>query len=106
MKIIKVIPSGSPLHLLYARATTPARRELLGVMLHTGRIEDMVCGGAFHLLCDIEKSGGLYRIVIDTDRETASEIIQIAEMAYNRQFRKFALSKPQVVKYRRLTEKL
>ena len=94
MKIIKVMETKWDINVLYENATSKAKRGLLGYMIKTGRSDDLIFGGAFALLRDIESCHGIYRLKIQSANHR--EIIAIAEVAQNGGFDKFAISKMEI----------
>ena len=93
MKTIKVMETKWDVLPLYEAATTKARRGLLGYMIKTGRSDDLIFGGAFSLLRDIEECHGLYRLKLYGNYK---EIAYITEVAQNGGFDKFAISKMEI----------
>ena len=93
MKTIKVMETKWDVLPLYEAATTKARRGLLGYMIKTGRSDDLIFGGAFSLLMEIENCPGLYRLKLYGNYK---EIAYITEVAQNGGFDKFAISKSEI----------
>ena len=97
MTIIHVSEMGWDIKSLYSNADTKAKRGLMGYMMRTGRSDDLVFGGAFALVRDIEAyscHGNVYKLSICSPR--AKEIIAIAETAMAGGFDKFAFSKREI----------
>ena len=93
MKTIKVMETKWDILPLYQAAITKASRGLLGYMIKTGRSDDLIFGGAFSLLREIESCHGLYRLKLHGNYK---EIIYITEIAQNGGFDKFAISKTEI----------
>lgn len=94
MKTICINETGWDLHLLYREAIqTKARRGLFGYMLRTGRTDNLIFGGAFHLLKQLEPVWGKEAYSLRSETPAARDIIAVAEVALAGGFDKFALSK-------------
>ena len=92
MKIIRVMETASPMRNIYANATTPNQRALLGYIIRKGYTDDYVMLGALHLLREIEKANEkqiLYQLCLESPY--ARDIIELAELAQQGAFRQFAL---------------
>ena len=99
MKKIKVFETYYDVATLYSEADkSRARRALFGYMLKTGRPDNPIFGGAFHLLVDLEgvSEHETYKLVIGSNR--AREIIALAEAARAGAFDQFALSAREIKK--------
>ena len=105
MKIIRVMETGSNIHYLYEHAKTPNQRALLGYIIRKGYSDDLVFGGAFHLLREIERAKAkniVYKLSIETPY--GRQIIECAELAQQGAFNRFTLSAREVRKCIRLME--
>ncbi len=77
---------------LYKRANTPAQRALAGYIIRSGKANDPVLGGAFHVLRKIESCNEegevyeLYNLVSTTEKR---KIIDYVQMALDGEFDKF-----------------
>lgn len=92
MKIIRVMETASSMRNIYANATTPNQRALLGYIIRRGRTDDYVLLGALHLLREIEKANEkqiLYQLYLDSPY--ARDIVEIVELAQQGAFRQFTL---------------
>ena len=98
MKIIKVMETVYDIKTLYKEASTQAQRALVGYMLKTGKTNDVILGGAFTLVKDVERcKGKLYKLITRTAaEENEKQIISIAETAMAGGFNQFALSKREI----------
>lgn len=105
MKIIRVMETGNNIHYLYEHAETPNQRALLGYIIRKGYTDDLVLGGAFHLLREIERANAhnvVYRLSVES--QYGREIIEYAELAQQGAFNRFTLSAREVRKCIRLME--
>lgn len=94
MRTIYINETGWDLHLLYRNAIrTKARRGLFGYMLRTGRVDNLIFGGAFQLIMELEPVWGKEAYHLKSETSHAREIIAVAEVALAGGFDKFALSK-------------
>lgn len=104
MKLIYVMETKWDIENLYASATTKAQRSLLGYMIKTGRSDDLIFGGAFAMLRDVENCATLYRLTINTNHY--KDIIKIAQEAKQGTFRRFAFSKREIRHILRICERM
>lgn len=94
MKTITINETGWDLHLLYKEAIkTKARRGLFGYMLRTGRADNLIFGGAFQLLRDLEPVWGKEAYHLRSNTGEGRHIVAVAEVALAGGFDRFALSK-------------
>lgn len=96
MKIIKLYDTIHDIRTLYRKANTPAQRSLVGYITKAGLTQDPIFGGAFKLLCDVERcmdKGEIYTIQNYVEREMASKISHVAQLALDGHFDAFALRK-------------
>ncbi len=94
MKTITINEVGWDLHLLYREAIqTKARRGLFGYMLRTGRADNLIFGGAFQLLRQLEPVWGKEAYSLRSETAAAREIIAVTEVALAGGFDRFALSR-------------
>lgn len=99
MKIVKLYDTVHPIRDLYRKANTPAKRALVGYITKAGETSNAIFGGAFQLLCDVERcmdKGDIYMIHNYVDREIAMQIAHIAQMALDGKFDAFALRKAEI----------
>lgn len=94
MKTITINEVGWDLHILYREAIqTKARRGLFGYMLRTGRADNLIFGGAFQLLKQLEPVWGKAAYSLRPETSAAREIIAVTEAALAGGFDRFALSR-------------
>ena len=96
MKIIKLYDTIYDIRSLYRKANTPAQRALVGYIIKAGLTQDPIFGGAFHLLCSVERCMGnndIYTIQSYVDTETERKISYVAQAALDGQFDSFAMRK-------------
>lgn len=101
MKIIKLYDTIHDIRTLYRKANTPAQKALVGYITKAGLTQDPIFGGAFKLLCDVERcmdNGDIYTIQNYVERETANKISHVAQLALNGHFDAFAISKAEMEK--------
>ena len=99
MKNIKIVETVWDIKSLYKEANTPARRALAGYMLQTGKTNDVILGGAFSLLRDIEScKGKVYRLESGTTPRNEKLIISNVELAIGGGLNKFALKEREIRK--------
>lgn len=69
---------------LYKRASTEAQRALAGYIIRSGKTNDSILGGAFHILCKVERCNKegeiyeLYNLLSATEKRKALEYVQMA----------------------------
>jgi len=97
MKTITINEVGWDLHLLYREAIqTKARRGLFGYMLRTGRADNLIFGGAFQLLKQLEPVWGKEAYSLRSATSATRDIIAIVEVALAGGFDRFALSRKEM----------
>jgi len=101
MKTIKVMPVYYKPSMLYSCVATKAMRDLAGYMVHTGRINDTTFGGALYLLTDLDLYGRDSVPIIQNkcqDLQTFRNIVAVAEAAKAGAFRKYTMSKRNMIR--------
>jgi len=96
MKIVKLYDTVYDIRTLYRKANTPAQRALVGYIIKAGMTQDTIFGGAFQLLCDVERcmsNETIYTIHSYVDRETENKISYVAQLALDGKFDAFTLRK-------------
>lgn len=69
---------------LYKRADTPAQRALAGYIIKSGKVNDPILGGAFHVLKKIERCNEdgeiyeLYNLLTATEKRRILDYVQMA----------------------------
>ena len=69
---------------LYKRAKTEAQRALAGFIIKSGKVNDPILGGAFHVLCKIERCNEygeiyeLYNLVSSQEKRKILDYVQMA----------------------------
>ena len=69
---------------LYKRAHTEAQRALAGYIIRSGKVNDPLLGGAFHVLCKIEHCNEegevyeLYNLLSSTEKRKLLDYVQMA----------------------------
>lgn len=99
MKIVKLYDTIYEINTLYHKANTPAQRALAGYIIKSGKTQDSIFGGAFQLLCDVERcmrNEDIYMIHSYVDRKTESMISHVAQKALNGDFNAFVLRKADI----------
>jgi hypothetical protein len=99
MKIVKLYDVVYDIRALYRKANTPAQRALAGYITKAGLTQDTFFGGAFKLLCDVERcvdNGEIYMIQSYVERETEKKILYIAQCAMDGTFDSFAIRKADI----------
>lgn len=106
MKNIKVTETKYDLKSMYRKATNLSERALLGYMLKAGLTNDVIFGGAFAVLCAVERCTGLYKLLPYCDsRESEKQILYIVECAMDGEWDDFAISQKEINhSLRRLSE--
>lgn len=77
---------------LYKRASTYAQRALAGYIIHSGKTNDPILGGAFHVLCAIERcndTGEVYELYNLLSNEEKREILSKVQDALDGKFDKY-----------------
>jgi hypothetical protein len=80
---------------LYKRANTDAQRALAGYIIHSGKTNDPILGGAFHVLCRIERcndTGEIYELFNLLDGDEKRELLDKVQMAMDGDFDKYMFS--------------
>ena len=98
-KIIKLYDTVYEIRALYRKANTPSQRALVGYITKAGLTQDAIFGGAFKLLCDVERcmdNREIYTIQSYVEREMASKISHIAQLALDGHFDDFAYRKADI----------
>jgi hypothetical protein len=99
MKIIKLSDTVYDIRALYRKANTPSQRALVGYIIKAGLTGDTIFGGAFKLLCDVERcmdNGEIYMIQSYVDKETEKKISHVAQLALDGKFDGFAIRKAEM----------
>ena len=99
MKIIKLYDTTFDIRSLYRKANTPAQRALAGYIIKAGLTVDTIFGGAFKLLCDVERctdNGEIYMIHSYVDKEMEKKILYVAQCALDGTFDSFAIRKADI----------
>lgn len=99
MKIIKLYDTIYDIKTLYRKANTPAQRALVGYITKAGLTNDALFGGAFKLLCDVERcmdNGDIYMIHSYVDKEMEKKISHVAQLALDGKFNDFAIRKADI----------
>ena len=90
---------------LYKRASTSAERAFAGYIIRSGKTNDPILGGAFDVLCKIERcmdTGEVYELYNLLTSEEKRKIIDYVQMAIDGKFDQFAFSeteKRNMIKY-------
>lgn len=92
MKYIEIIQTGYDIRCLFSEAKTVATRDLLGYMIQTGRTDNLVLGGAFRLLKELEALPAAETYQLTGEDGAAKEIVAVAEAARAGAFHRFTLS--------------
>lgn len=77
---------------LYKRANTYAQKALAGYIIHSGKTNDPILGGAFHVLCNIERcneTGEVYELYNLLNGDEKRKIIDIVQMAMDGKYDKY-----------------
>jgi hypothetical protein len=77
---------------LYKRSNTYAQRALAGYIIHSGKTNDPVLGGAFHVLCAIERcneTGEIYELFNLLNGKEKREILDKVQAALDGKFDKY-----------------
>ena len=100
MKTIKVIPTYLSALELYESHETRPMRDLAGYMVHTGRINDVILGGALILLRYLNGCKNEVPIIQDycSNYDHFHQIIAVANAARAGAFKKYALTKRHMVR--------
>lgn len=77
---------------LYKRANTDAQKALAGYIIKTGKVNDPILGGAFHVLCKIERcndEGEVYELYNLLTSQEKRKVIDYVQMAMDGEFSPF-----------------
>ena len=77
---------------LYKRANTDSQRALAGYIIQSGKTNNKVLGGAFHVLCKIENcndTGEIYELYNLLSADEKRKIIGVAQDAIDGKFDKY-----------------
>lgn len=90
---------------LYKRANTEAQRSLAGYIIKSGKVNDPILGGAFHVLCQIEhcnEEGEIYELYNLLSSQEKRKVLDYTQRAMDREFYKFMFSETErknMIKY-------
>lgn len=93
MKNIKILDTTFDTITLYKRANTQAQRALAGYIIKSGNVHDPIFGGAFALLCAVERCTTeveIYKLIPMCDQVTEKKIEHVAQIALDGKLDKFA----------------
>ena len=96
MKIVKLYDTTYDIRTMYRKANTPAQRALVGYIIKAGKTQDPIFGGAFKLLCDVERcmsNEEIYIIHSYVDKETETKVSHVAQLALDGKFDCFTIRK-------------
>lgn len=97
MKSIKVTEIQYDLKSMYRKANSLSERALLGFMLKAGLTDDVIFGGAFAVLCAVERCKGLYKLLPYCDsKENERKILYVVECALDGEWDDFAISQKEI----------
>lgn len=77
---------------LYRRADTEAQKSLAGYIMKTGKVNDPILGGAFRVLCKIERcndEGEVYELYNLLTSQEKRKVIDYVQMAMDGEFSPF-----------------
>ena len=80
---------------LYKRASTEAQRALAGYIIRSGKANDPILGGAFHVLCKIERcneQNEIYELYNLLSTQEKRKVLDYVQMAMDGEFDKFMVS--------------
>ena len=80
---------------LYKRATTEAQRSLAGYIIRSGKVNDPILGGAFHVLCKIERcneEGEIYELYNLLSSQEKRKILDYVQMAMDGELDQFMVA--------------
>ncbi len=80
---------------LYKRANTEAQRALAGYIIRTGKVNDPLLGGAFNVLCKIERcneEGEIYELYNLLSSQEKRKILDYVQMAMDGEFDQFMIT--------------
>lgn len=81
---------------LYKRASTEAQRSLAGYVIRSGKVNDPILGGAFHVLCKIERcneQGEIYELYNLLKPEEKRKVLDYVQMALDGELDKFMVTR-------------
>lgn len=77
---------------LYKRASTSAQRSLAGYIIRSGKANDPILGGAFHVLCKIERcneQNEIYELYNLLSAQEKRKVLDYVQMAMDGEFDQF-----------------
>ena len=80
---------------LYKRANTEAQRSLAGYIIRSGKVNDPILGGAFHVLCKVERCNGqreIYELYNLLSSQEKRKVLDYVQMAMDGELDKFMIS--------------
>lgn len=80
---------------LYKRANTEAQRSLAGYIIRSGKVNDPILGGAFHVLCKIERcmeEGEIYELYNLLNAQEKRKVLDYVQMAMDGELDQFMVS--------------
>ena len=80
---------------LYKRACTEAQRALAGYIIRSGKANDPILGGAFHVLCKIERcntQGEIYELYNLLNSTEKRKVLDYVQNAMDGEFDKFMIT--------------
>lgn len=80
---------------LYKRAVTDAQKGLAGFIIKSGKVNDPILGGAFHVLCKIERCndvGEIYELYNLLKSEEKRKVLDYVQMAMDEEFNQYMIS--------------
>lgn len=80
---------------LYKRASTEAQRALAGYIIRSGKVNDPILGGAFHVLCKIERcneEGEIYELYNLLSSQEKRKVLDYVQMAMDGELDQFMVS--------------
>lgn len=80
---------------LYKRACTEAQRSLAGYIIKSGKVNDPILGGAFHVLCKIERcneQNEVYELYNLLSSQEKRKVLDYVQMAMDGEFDKFMVT--------------
>ena len=79
---------------LYKRANTDAQKSLAGYIIRSGKASDPILGGAFHVLCKIERCNAedeIYELYNLLSNEEKRKLLDWVQMAMDGDLNKFMI---------------
>jgi hypothetical protein len=80
---------------LYKRSVTEEQRALAGYIIRSGKVNDPILGGAFYVLCNIQRCNEenevyeLYNLLTNAEKR---KVLDYVQMAMNGKFDKFMVT--------------